>query len=74
MRDLVKELDAFFQYVWEFYNEKSGIYPIATDTQIQSAVNKFLESKPLTEFDFDSFDREEVRCILEPSYSIFLPN
>ena len=53
------------------YNDKNGIYPIASIDKIKGAVNKFLESKPLSKFHFDSLDRETVRCILEPSHSIF---
>ena len=68
---LIKE---FIGYVTDFYNDKNGIYPIATKSEIKSACYKFVDKrmalqKPLY---FDSLDREEVRCILEPSYSIFI--
>lgn len=72
MRNYSKEIEDFYEYVWEFYNIKSGIYPIATDEMIQQSVNQYLESKPLSEIEFDSFDRESVRCIIEPSHSIFM--
>ena len=52
----------------------NSTYPIATKSEIKSACYKFIDKrmalqKPLY---FDSLDREEVRCILEPSYSIFI--
>jgi hypothetical protein len=70
MRNFATEIKGFYNYVFEFYNKKNGIYPIANSTQIQNAVNKYLSTKPITKFDFDSFDREEVRKILDPSYKI----
>jgi len=72
MRNYFEEIKKFYGYVWEFYNLESGIYPIATDEKIQESVNIYLESKPLGEIHFDSFDRESVRMIIEPSYSMFL--
>ena len=71
MRNYVKEIKDFQIYVWEFYNEKSGIYPIANNFEIQNAVMKYIESKLLTEIEFDSFDREKVREILQPTYKMF---
>jgi len=71
MRNYVKEIKDFQIYVWEFYNEKSGIYPIANNFEIQYAVMKYIESKLLTEIEFDSFDREKVREILQPTYKMF---
>jgi len=59
------EILNFYEYVWEFYNEQKGIYPIANDQEILNAVNKFLESKSLKDIDFDSIDRENVRKILQ---------
>ena len=69
---IVKE---FIEYVTDFYNDKTGIYPIAKKKEIKLACYKFIDNrmalqKPLY---FDSLDREEVRCILEPDYSIFIP-
>ena len=71
MRNYVKEIKEFQIYVWEFYNDKNGLYPIANSIEIQDAVMKYMESKPLTEIEFDSFDREEVRTILQPTYKMF---
>tara|TARA_R110000803_G_scaffold205941_1_gene272903 strand:+ start:176 stop:397 length:222 start_codon:yes stop_codon:yes gene_type:complete len=70
----LKIVNEFVKYVTEFYNDKDGIYPIATKSEIKSACYKFIDKrmalqKPLY---FDSLDREEVRCILEPSHSIFI--
>jgi len=70
MRNYWEEIKEFYEYVWKFYNIESGLYKLATDERIQEAVNIYLESKPLGEFYFDSFDREEVRKILEPAYTI----
>ena len=71
MRNYATEIQDFYTYVWEFYNFKTGVYPIATDERIAQAVNEYLESKPLSEIEFDSFDREQVRRIIEPSYTPF---
>jgi len=73
MKNYSEEIKQFYLYVWDFYNLKNGIYPIATDEQIQESVNKYLESKPLNEIEFDSLDREAVRKIIQPEYSIFIP-
>ena len=64
----------FYNYVIDFYNNESGIYPIASHEEIVNAVNQFLESKPLSEIYFDSIDRETVRTILQPTHSFFIPN
>ena len=70
MRNYSEEIQNFYNYCYEFYNNKTGIYPIATPERIAEAVNQYLESKPLGEIYFDSFDRESVRIIIEPTYSI----
>lgn len=67
----VNEIQKFYKYVSDFYNDVDGIYPIATKERILEAVNQYLESKPLSEIYFDSFDRESVRMIIEPDYTIF---
>jgi len=66
---LIKE---FYDYVLSFYNDVDGVYPIATKELIIQSVNQYLESKLLSEIHFDSFDRECVRTIIEPEYSIFI--
>lgn len=62
----------FHKYCQIFYNDKNGLYPIATKKYITQCVNQYLESKPLSQIYFDSFDREEVRTIIQPSYKMFL--
>jgi hypothetical protein len=73
MKNYPKIITEFHQYVLSFYNSTDGVYPIATKKLIEESVNQYLESKPLSQIYFDSFDREEVRCIIEPSHSIFIP-
>jgi hypothetical protein len=68
MRNYAKRIEEFIFYVNSFYNEKDGIYPIATKERIAEAVNIYLESKPLGQIYFDSFDRESVRQIIQPEY------
>ena len=63
----------FHQYVQSFYNKIDGVYPIATVERIYQAVNEYLESKPISQIEFDSFDREEVRILIQPIHSIFIP-
>lgn len=67
-----KLISEFYTYCNEFYNDETGIYPIATEKRIVEAVNQYLESKPLSQIYFDSFDRECVRKIIQPDYEIFL--
>jgi len=71
MIDYGKQIKEFYNDVWKFYNKDSGLYPIATNERIWEACNQYLESKPLGEIHFDSFDREEVRMIIQPEYSMF---
>lgn len=61
----------FIEYVHSFYNKDGGIYPIATTEAIDNAIAHFIVKKKGI-IHGDSFDREEVRCILEPDYQIFL--
>ena len=68
MKNYSNEIQNFYSYVNSFYNDVDGIYPIATTQRIIQSVNQYLESKPLGEIYFDSFDRESVRMILEPDY------
>lgn len=72
MKNYPNEIQKFYKYVSDFYNNEDGIYPIATKERIIQAVNQYLESKPLGEIYFDSFDRESVRMIIEPEYSMFI--
>ena len=55
----------FVSYVDDFYNEKSGIYPIKamTDMMVIKAVQKHVANVGM-DFCADSFDREKVRDII----------
>jgi len=55
----------FVSYVDDFYNEKSGIYPIKgmTDMMVIKAVQKHVTSVGMN-FCADSVDREKVRDII----------
>jgi len=70
----IKAVNEFFEYVTDFYNDKDGIYPIASKKEIKKACIEFINTRIKEEkvLYFDSFDREEVRCIIEPSYKIFI--
>jgi hypothetical protein len=70
MRNYAILIKEFYEYVLSFYNNIDGIYKIATPERIVEAVNQYLESKPLSQIYFDSFDRESIRIIIEPEYSI----
>ncbi len=64
MKNYSQEIRDFYLYVSDFYNHKTGVYPIATDQRIQECVNQYLESKPLGEIYFDTIDREMVRLLI----------
>ena len=68
---LQSEVLEFVNYCNEFYNESDGIYPIASREQITDAVVEYLYELE-SECQFDSIDREGVRCYLQPDYSYFL--
>jgi hypothetical protein len=70
MRNYPRLIKEFYEYVLSFYNNHDGVYKIATPERIVEAINEYLESKPLGEIYFDSFDRESVRMIIEQDYSI----
>lgn len=70
MKNYPKLISEFYALCIGFYSFENGIYKIATKEAIIEAVEKYIESKPLAEIYFDSFDREEVRVILEPDYQI----
>jgi len=54
----------FLDYCKSFYSLRNGIYPIATDKEIERAIKIRLKDKSLP-FEGDSVDREKVREILE---------
>ena len=64
MKNYSQEIQNFYDYVCEFYNHKTGVYPIATEKTIYKYVNQYLESKPLNEIYFDTIDREHVRLLI----------
>ena len=65
----LKDLKEFVQYCNDFYNEHYGEYRIASSEQIEAAIGEYLTEPHVHEIHFDSFDREKVREILEPSYN-----
>jgi len=54
----------FLEYCKSFYSLKKGIYPIATDREIERAIKLRMKDKSLP-FEGDSVDRERVREIIE---------
>jgi hypothetical protein len=72
-RSFFKDLEEFNQYCNDFYNQYYGVYPIASSEQIEAAIGEYLTEPHPFEIQFDSIDRENVRMILEPSYSPFGP-
>lgn len=72
-RNFLTDLNIFVEYCNDFYNIKSGMYPIATKKEITNAIGEYLTEPHEFDIQFDSIDRENVRMILEPSYSPFGP-
>ena len=72
-RSFFKDLEEFNQYCNDFYNQYYGLYPIASSEQIEAAIGEYLTEPHPFDIQFDSIDRENVRMILEPSYSPFGP-
>jgi hypothetical protein len=66
--DYIREIPAFYEYVREFYDEETGIYPIAGPQEIRAAINYYLETTKLKSIEFDSVDRERIRKLLEGDY------
>jgi len=69
LNDLIND---FIKYVDKFYNEDNGIYPIANSETIKKYCYEFIydsitNQKPLY---FDSIDRENVRCLIDPTHKI----
>ena len=65
----LNELTMFIEYCNDFYNKKTGMYPIASRKEIINAIGEYLTQPHEFEIQFDSIDREKVREILEPSYN-----
>jgi hypothetical protein len=72
-RSFFKDLEEFNQYCNDFYNQYYGVYRIASSEQIEAAIGEYLTEPHPFDIQFDSIDRENVRMILEPSYSPFGP-
>jgi hypothetical protein len=62
---ITNALVEFITYVDDFYNAKSGIYPIngMTDKMVLNAVKKYIAANTKS-FCGDSLDRERVRDII----------
>ena len=68
-RNFLTDLNLFIEYCNDFYNKKTGMYPIASRKEIINAIGEYLTEPHEYEIQFDSIDREKVREILEPSYN-----
>tara|TARA_R100000951_G_scaffold70362_1_gene59302 strand:+ start:170 stop:430 length:261 start_codon:yes stop_codon:yes gene_type:complete len=60
----INDIIEFKNYCYEFYNINYGIYPIATNIEIDNAIMKYFYISNYKDIDFDSLDRENVRIIL----------
>ena len=67
--NFLAELQLFIEYCNDFYNIKSGMYPVATKNEIIAAIGEYLTEPHEFEIQFDSIDREKVREILQPGYT-----
>ena len=67
-QELEQEIQFFQNYCIEFYNDSNGIFPIAKRNDILNAINIFFLTEDKESIEFDSFDRERVRKILQPEY------
>lgn len=70
--DLFREITNFIDYCNDFYSLETGIYPIATKKDIETACIKYILQAKNNNLEFDSLDREKVRTILQPDYSLTL--
>lgn len=60
----INEIIDFKNYCYYFYNINYGIFPIATNMEIDNAIIKYMLISTYKQVDFDSIDRENVREIL----------
>ena len=67
-RSFLTELNLFIEYCNDFYNNKTGMYPIATRSEIINAIGEYLTEPHTIDIQFDSVDREMVRKIIQPNY------
>lgn len=70
--DLFREITDFIDYCNDFYSLEIGIYPIATKKDIETACIKYILQAKNNNLEFDSLDREKIRTILQPDYSLTL--
>tara|TARA_R100001460_G_scaffold36405_2_gene69850 strand:- start:317 stop:529 length:213 start_codon:yes stop_codon:yes gene_type:complete len=63
-RILKNEISEFKKYLSSFYDVNGGIYPIATQEELEEGLNIFLMTTNIEKIEFDSVDREKVRKIL----------
>lgn len=66
--NLINDILEFTAYCNEFYNDKTGIYPIASTEKIAGAIAQYIKQPRKIPLEFDSLDRELVRKILQPNY------
>tara|TARA_R110000772_G_scaffold497_5_gene1804 strand:- start:33 stop:356 length:324 start_codon:yes stop_codon:yes gene_type:complete len=61
------KLKTFINYCNQFYNDKTGIYPIADTVDISVAITKYLIQAQImgTVVEFKETDREGVRLIID---------
>jgi hypothetical protein len=71
--NFLTDLNLFIEYCNDFYNIKSGMYPIAKRSEIINAIGEYLTQPHEFEIQFDSIDREKVREILQPGYTWLSP-
>lgn len=71
---LFREITNFIDYCNDFYSLEMGIYPIATKKEIETACIKYILQAKNANLEFDSLDRERVRTILQPDYSLTIKN
>ena len=67
---LLKDIKTFIKYCDEFYNIETGIYQLATKREIEEAITQYITKAKEAPIMFDSYDREKVREILQPTYKV----
>jgi hypothetical protein len=62
---LIIDIIKFTEYCNGFYNLDYGMYPTATNIQIDTAIYKMITEVRFLDINFDSLDRERVKGILD---------